>query len=338
MTSTTDKKIMPAPESAQNTATEVPAAVIDKVATDSDGDKIMTESATTEEPAGEEKAKEVKKPKEIEKSVEIAKEKLASDAKEKPASEVTKNTAIAKEKPPTETEVTEKDTTTTASDTIAVAIPVSKSAASTNGSAAKLSSPPQTTFKPVSGATTKTITSAKEPGKKSPQVVIPSTKKPATKPAPVPTPAPAAQKKTPAAPTTVTPTKRTAEPTTVVATPEPKRTKVIPTPPVHATPTTPTIVSRIPPGSASPHPMSVERKVAEQRKKLEALRLKRLETAKKQEALDKQMEPYKKRMAEELERLNQEMMEEEAAAAEDEEHFNASVEMLAEFENGDGGH
>jgi uncharacterized protein YcbK (DUF882 family) len=83
--------------------------------------------------------------------------------------------------------------------------------------------------------------------------------------------------------------------------------------------------------------MSIECKVAEQRKKLEALRLKRLETAKKQEALDKQMEPYKKRMAEELERLHKEMLEEEAAAAEDEEHLNASVELLAEFEQaGDG--
>lgn len=54
--------------------------------------------------------------------------------------------------------------------------------------------------------------------------------------------------------------------------------------------------------------MSVERKVAEQRKKLEAIRQVRLETAKKHEALDKKMELYKKRMEEELERLNCEMM------------------------------
>jgi predicted nucleic acid-binding Zn-ribbon protein len=83
--------------------------------------------------------------------------------------------------------------------------------------------------------------------------------------------------------------------------------------------------------------MSIERQVTEQRKRLEALRQKRLETAKKQEQLDKQMAPYKQRMAEELDRLNKEMMEEEVAVAEAEEHAKATAEMLAEFEKVDGG-
>jgi septal ring factor EnvC (AmiA/AmiB activator) len=103
-----------------------------------------------------------------------------------------------------------------------------------------------------------------------------------------------------------------------------KQAKVIATP---LTPTVPTMIPRVPSGTPSPRPASIERKVAEQRKKLEALGQKRLETAKKQEELDKQMAPYKQRLAEELERLNREMMEEEAAAAEDEEHLKASAEM-----------
>jgi hypothetical protein len=48
------------------------------------------------------------------------------------------------------------------------------------------------------------------------------------------------------------------------------------------------------------------------------------------------MEPYKQRLAEELERLNREMMEEEAAAAEDDEHLSASVEMREELRKGEG--
>jgi hypothetical protein len=61
------------------------------------------------------------------------------------------------------------------------------------------------------------------------------------------------------------------------------------------------MIPRVPSGTPSPRPASIERKVAEQRKKLEALGQKRLETAKKQEELDKQMAPYKQRLAEELE-------------------------------------
>lgn len=65
--------------------------------------------------------------------------------------------------------------------------------------------------------------------------------------------------------------------------------------------------------------------------------LRRLETAKKQEAIDKKIELFCKQMAEELERLNRDMMEEEAAAAEDEERLKRSEEMLMEFEGVGGG-
>ena len=152
--------------------------------------------------------------------------------------------------------------------------------------------------------------------------------------------APVAAKKPLAPATTITPTTPTTpikRPVEVInsATPEVKKAKVTATP---FTPTAPTIVSRMPPGTPSPRPVSIERKVAEQRKKLEALLQKRLETAKKQEELDKQMAPYKRRMAEELERINREMMEEEeAAVAEDEEHLKASAEMYEEFKSADGG-
>jgi hypothetical protein len=47
------------------------------------------------------------------------------------------------------------------------------------------------------------------------------------------------------------------------------------------------------------------------------------------------MTPYKQRMAEELERLKQEMMDEEMAYTEEEQHYSASVEILQEFKNAD---
>jgi hypothetical protein len=49
------------------------------------------------------------------------------------------------------------------------------------------------------------------------------------------------------------------------------------------------------------------------------------------------MAPYKKRMAEELERLNREMLVEEAAATDDEEHLKASADMYEEFQTMGGG-
>jgi len=67
------------------------------------------------------------------------------------------------------------------------------------------------------------------------------------------------------------------------------------------------------------------------------MRKRRAETARKQVEIDAQMGPYKQRMAEELDRLNREMMEEESAYTEEAEHYNASVEVLEEFKKADGG-
>ena len=67
------------------------------------------------------------------------------------------------------------------------------------------------------------------------------------------------------------------------------------------------------------------------------MRKRREETAKKQAEIDEQMGPYKQRMAEELDRLNEAMMEEESAYNEEAEHYSASVEVLQEFKKADGG-
>jgi hypothetical protein len=210
-------------------------------------------------------------------------------------------------------------------DTIIVNVPEDQITAKSDDSSVKAPSVPPTGTNPTKVKTTCNT-------KKFPKVLIPLKKKQPAKPTPVASPTPTAHKKSDTATPPVTPTKRTAEPTDST-TLEAKRTKISETPP---TPTTPTMVSCIPPGTPSPRPLSIERKVAEQRRKLEVLRQKRFETAKKQEEVDKKMEPYKKRMAEELERLNQEMMDEEAAAAEDEEHLNASVQLWEEFEQAQG--
>ena len=45
------------------------------------------------------------------------------------------------------------------------------------------------------------------------------------------------------------------------------------------------------------------------------------------------MEPYKQRIAEELDKLQKEMEDEESALAEEEQRFCASAEMLEEFRN-----
>jgi hypothetical protein len=275
----------------------------------------------------------------VEKSTETTKE------TEKPTGPLA---ARPEELEATETKVIEKPTEkpsekthATIKDAVAVAPSKEKLATIEDGSATKVSSLPLASAKPAESAITKPGTARKEPAMQITQVVSPPTTKPALKPAlkPAPKPAPVAttpstaQKRSGTAKPPVTLTKRTAEPSTsTFTTPDAKRARTTETLP---TPTTPTILSRISPGTPSPRPFSIERKVAEQRKKLESLRLKRIETAKKQVALDKKMEPYKQRLAEELERLDKEMMEEEAAAAEDDEHFNASVEMYEELRKGE---
>ncbi|KAH5259740.1 hypothetical protein HBI71_114180 [Parastagonospora nodorum] len=213
------------------------------------------------------------------------------------------------------------------SDTIAVIGPKRKTTSTKEGGAAKPAGLPQKVAKPANGNAKKPASSVKTAGKKEPQVVIPPKKSPVVPVNTVPTSPSTPKRPAPEAP--VTPEDQVHVGLIDGSKSHSKRPKFTPSP---LTPTSTTIVPRIPSGTSSPRLMSVERKVAEQRKKLEAIRQMRLETAKKQEVLDKKMEPHKKRMEEELERLNREMMEEEAAAAEDEEHFKASEEMLREFE------
>lgn len=83
-------------------------------------------------------------------------------------------------------------------------------------------------------------------------------------------------------------------------------------------------------------PSSVERQLVDQRKRLEEIRKRREQTAKKQALLEEKLVPYKQRMAEELDRLNKEMLEEEAAYEDDKQHYKTSLEMLKEFESRNG--
>jgi len=139
------------------------------------------------------------------------------------------------------------------------------------------------------------------------------------------------QKKSDTPPVPVVSVKRSST-TTNGVTPDPKRAKPLPTPTSLPPSTLPTA-----PRSSTPKTLSVERQLADQRKKLEDMRKRRAETAKKQAEIDAQMGPYKQRMAEELDRLNREMMKEESAYTEEAEHYSASVEVLKEFKKADGG-
>jgi hypothetical protein len=242
------------------------------------------------------------------------------------------NTA-AKEKLTKPTDKATQKETPYINDTIALAVPMSKTTATTVDSAAKPSSLPLAITKPSNGAVTKPAILAKTPFNKNPQVVIPSTTKPPVTPNPATNATSITQKK-PIALTPATPlNKRTVGPITG-DTPDSKRTKFTPSP---LTLNGTTIVPRIPPATPSARPVSIEHKVAEQRKRLESIRQKRLEMAKKQEDMNRKIEPFRKRMEEESERLEREMMEEEAAAVEDEEYLKRSEEILREFEDV-GGH
>jgi hypothetical protein len=121
-------------------------------------------------------------------------------------------------------------------------------------------------------------------------------------------------------------TKRPAD-VSSTADPDPKRPKTM------KVPTIPTVTPRAISASPSPHPISIELQVAEQRKRLEAICKERREMAQKQKKLEQQIEPYKQRMVEELEKLKQEMADEERALAEEEQRFCASTEILDEFKN-----
>jgi hypothetical protein len=132
---------------------------------------------------------------------------------------------------------------------------------------------------------------------------------------------------TPTLPTV--PTMLTKRPADVSSTtdPDPKRLKTM------QIPTMPTATPRAISASPSPHPIAIELQVAEQRKRLEAIRKEREEMAQKQKNLEQQIEPYKQRMADELEKLTREMAAEETALAEEKQRFCASTAILDEFKN-----
>jgi hypothetical protein len=214
-------------------------------------------------------------------------------------------------------------------DTIAVALPKGSASATTKDSAAKTSSLTETSSKPTIGTTTQVASSATQFIKKDPKVVIPPrTNRPASKPAPISDSTQITPKNPDSTILPITPSKRPIEATSPIN-PENKRQKSLTTPPPHLSPTS---LARRFATTPSPRPISLEQKVAEKRKQLLTLHQKRLETAKKQDELDRKMEPYKQRLAEELERLDREMKEEEEAALEEEECLRAGVEMLREFE------
>jgi hypothetical protein len=125
------------------------------------------------------------------------------------------------------------------------------------------------------------------------------------------------------------PTMLTKRPADVSSTtdPDPKRPKTM------QIPTMPTATPRAISASSSPHPISIELQVVEQRKRLEAVRKEREEMAQKQKNLDQEIEPYKQRMADVLEKVNQEMAAEETALAEEKQRFCASTKILNEFKN-----
>ena len=79
----------------------------------------------------------------------------------------------------------------------------------------------------------------------------------------------------------------------------------------------------------------MERHLTERQKKLKRLRKRRIDQATEQAKVDEQMAQYKELMAAELERLNQEIIEEEGAYAEEVEHYKASVEVLQIFKKAD---
>jgi hypothetical protein len=215
------------------------------------------------------------------------------------------------------------------SDTIAVVVADGKPTTSTTDSAVKASSLPEAHLKPTNGTTTKSASLGAQIAKKDPKDAIsPRANRPGGKPVPIGDATQSTPKKPENTVNTSSPTKRAAE-TTDPITLENKRQKSNNTPPPHLSPTT---FARKFLSTPSPRPATLELKVADRRKELRAVQQKRLETAKKQEVLDKKMEPHKQRLAEELERLNREVAEEEAAAAEDEERYQASMEILKEFE------
>lgn len=144
------------------------------------------------------------------------------------------------------------------------------------------------------------------------------------KPSPIVTTVPVVQKLPATRPAIVVPSKRPAA-LTNEALHKFKRTKPIPI-------SIPSPAWTIPQGPLS----ALSPKVAEQRKRLEALQKKRKETAAHQLTVNEQMEPHLQRLAEEHEELTAQLKEEEMAYAEEAQRLTASLELLKEFEGDNG--
>ncbi|RMZ73969.1 hypothetical protein GMOD_00004784 [Pyrenophora seminiperda CCB06] len=86
----------------------------------------------------------------------------------------------------------------------------------------------------------------------------------------------------------------------------------------------------------TPKTVSVARRLVEQQKRLEELQKKRIDQAREQVKVDEQIKPYKELMAAELERLKNDILEEECAYKEDMEHYKASIEVLRKFKEANG--
>jgi hypothetical protein len=190
---------------------------------------------------------------------------------------------------------------------------------------------PETSVAEAKDTISKPPQSPTTPAKKLPQSPVTPAKEQAAIPAPVGIAITNIPPITNTPPIAVASAKRTS-PATNGATPEPKRMKPTPTP---LSPSTQPVVPQTPPRTSTPKTVSIERQLADQQKKLEEMRKKRKETARKQAEVDVQLVPYKQRMAEALDRLNREMMEEESAYSEEAEHYSASVEILRCFEKTD---
>jgi len=85
----------------------------------------------------------------------------------------------------------------------------------------------------------------------------------------------------------------------------------------------------------TPKTVSMERHLIEQQQKLEKLHKRRIDKAAEQAKVDEQMAQYKELMAVELERLNQDIIDEEGAYTEEVKHYKASVEVLQMFKKAD---
>ncbi|KAG9196325.1 hypothetical protein G6011_01446 [Alternaria panax] len=200
-------------------------------------------------------------------------------------------------------------TTSTGGDTVVDTIAVTTSELAVD-SIANVANLPGLNVRPAVVHLGESAVIVKEMATKPQQPSLPATKKPMAKSAPIST---IVQKKKLDTPPVAAVTAKRNSPITNDTMPKPKRTKV-----------------------AAEHLSPSIQPLADQRKKLDEMRKKRSETAQKQVAIDKKMGPDKQRMAEELDRLNQEMMEEESANTEEVEHYSTSVEILQEFRKAEG--